>query len=103
MKKDGGGYLPFIRRVLLALPGSSEGICFGTPAFYVSGKLLARMKEDGKALVVYAPDRDEWTVRDNVTLFITDHYRNYPYVPADLLQRVRGLYRWISNGSLQNA
>ena len=76
------------------LPGVTEGTCFGTPAFYVSKKLLARMKEDNETLVVHTPDRDEWTVKDESTFFITDHYRNYPTVlvrlskvkKSDLLQ-----------------
>lgn len=42
------------------------------------------MKEDGGTLVVYTPDRDEWTVRDNSIFFITDHYRNYPFVLVNL-------------------
>jgi hypothetical protein len=80
MKKSGTGYLPVLRQTILGLPGVSEGICFGTAAFYVSKKLLARMKEDDKTLAVYTPDRDEWTIRDNTIFFITDHYKNYPYV-----------------------
>jgi hypothetical protein len=48
------------------LPGVSEDSCYGTPAFYVSKKLLARMKEDGETLVVFTPDRDEWTGRNYV-------------------------------------
>jgi len=35
------------------------------------------MKEDGETLVVYTPDRDEWTVPNNITFFITDQYKNF--------------------------
>ena len=84
MKKGATGYLSIIRGIMLSLAGVSEDTCFGTAAFYVSKKLLARMKEDNKTLVVYTPDRDEWTVQDNLTFFITDHYRNYPCVLVDL-------------------
>jgi hypothetical protein len=84
MKKDPAGYLPFIHEHMLTLPGVTEGVCFGTAAFYVSKKLLARIKEDGQTLAVYTPDRDEWTVRDNIVFFITDHYKNYPYVLVNL-------------------
>lgn len=44
--------------MLLALPGVEEELCFGTPAFSVRLKLLARLKEDGGTLVV-AADFDE--------------------------------------------
>ena len=86
MKKTNGGYLSIIRQIMLALPGVTEGICFGTAAFYVSKRLLARMKEDGKTLVVFTPDRDEWTVRDSTIFFITNHYKNYPFVLVNLLK-----------------
>ncbi len=84
MKRGKGGFLPVVRLLMMPLPGVSEDTCYGTPAFYVSKKLLARMKEDGETLVVYTPDRDEWTSRDNITFFITDHYKNHPYVLVNL-------------------
>ena len=84
MKKPPDGYIPFIRDSMIKLPGVTEGICFGTAAFYVRKKLLVRMKEDGETMVVYTPDRDEWTVRDSSIFFITDHYRNYPMVLVNL-------------------
>jgi hypothetical protein len=66
MKRGKDGYLPVIRLLMMPLPGVSEDSCYGTPAFYVSKKLLARMKEDGETLVVFTPDRDEWTGRNYV-------------------------------------
>jgi hypothetical protein len=66
MKRGKDGYLPVIRLLMMPLPGVSEDTCYGTPAFYVSKKLLARMKEDGETLVVFTPDRDEWTGRNYV-------------------------------------
>ena len=44
------------------------------------------MKEDGETLVVYTPDRDEWTARDKIVFFVTDHYRNYPMVLVKLVK-----------------
>jgi len=84
MKRVKGGYLPLIRLLMMPLPGVMEGISYGTPGYYVSKKLLARMKEDGETLVVYTPDRDEWTSRNSTTFFITDHYKNHPYVLVNL-------------------
>ena len=63
---------------MLALPGVTEGTCFGTPAFYVNKKLLARLKEDGETLMVHTDERDRWMKMNPDIFFVTDHYRNYP-------------------------
>jgi hypothetical protein len=73
-------YLEFIRNTALALPAVTEKLCFDTPAFYVSHKLFARLKEDGGTLVLYSTDREQWMKEDPETFFITAHYRNYKYV-----------------------
>jgi hypothetical protein len=44
--------LATVRRVALALPGVEEGLSYGTPAFRVRGKFLARLREDGESLAV---------------------------------------------------
>jgi len=77
-------YLGFIRNVLLALPGVSEGISHGTPGFYVQKKFLARLWENGEVLVVRTDERDKWIQKDPETFFFTDHYRNYPTVLVNL-------------------
>ena len=59
-------------------PGVTEGICFGTAAFYVNKKLLVRFKEDGETLVVHTDERDKWMKENPAIFFITDHYLNYP-------------------------
>jgi YjbR len=41
-----------VRAIALALPGVEEGTSYGTPAFRVRGKFLARLREDGETLVV---------------------------------------------------
>ncbi len=84
MKKANGSYLDVIRKMITGFPGVTEGLCFGTAAFYVSKKLLVRMKEDAVTLVVYSPDRDVWISHDSNVFFITDHYRNYPSVLVNL-------------------
>ncbi|HZX59933.1 MAG TPA: MmcQ/YjbR family DNA-binding protein [Mucilaginibacter sp.] len=73
-------YLGFIRNILLALPGVTESVSHGTPAFYVQKKLLARIWENGEVLVIRTDDRDKWLRKDPETFFFTDHYRNYPCV-----------------------
>ena len=85
-------YLDAIRKHTLALPGIFEQPCFGTPAFYVNGKLFARLKEDGRTLVIHTSEREKWMKAKPGTFFITDHYKNYSYMlinleivtPADL-------------------
>jgi hypothetical protein len=77
-------YLDTVRKHLLGLPGITEKLCFGTPAFYVNGKLFARMKEDGKTLVIHATEREKWMQAAPATFFITDHYKNYSYMLINL-------------------
>ena len=77
-------HLQFIRNVLLALPGVTEGISHGTPGFYVQKKFLARLWGNGEVLVVRTDDRDKWIETDPGTFFFTDHYRDYPTVLVNL-------------------
>ena len=78
--------LPTIRRVALAFPGVEEGTSYGTPAFRFKKKLIARLHQDGKSLVLKIGDatRDHLLEADPRTFFVTDHYRGYPYVLAHL-------------------
>lgn len=79
--------LATIRRVATALPGVEEGTSYGTPAFKLNKKkLLARLHQDGKSLVLKVGDatRDHLLQADPDTFFVTDHYRGYPYVLAHL-------------------
>ena len=71
-----------VRRLVLALPGVEEGLCYGTSGFRVRGKFLARLREDGETLVVKCGDeeRDLRMQADPETFFTTDHYRGYPTV-----------------------
>jgi hypothetical protein len=77
-------YLDAIRKKLSVFPAVEEKPCFGTPAFYVKGKLFARMKEDGRTLVIHTLEREKWMAEKPATFFITYHYRNYSYMLIDL-------------------
>ncbi len=93
-----------VRRIALALPGVEEGTAYGTPAFRVRGKFLARLWEDGEVLVVkVGHDAREVRLAANPgTFFITDHYRGYPAVlvrlaavePAALAELLEEAWRY---------
>ncbi len=70
--------LSAIRRAVIALPGIEEGTSYGTPAWRHKGKLLARLHQDGKSIVLKVGDatRDHLLQADPDTFFVTDHYRN---------------------------
>jgi hypothetical protein len=71
-----------VRLLALALPKAVDGTSYGTPAFKVSGKLFARLHQDGQSLVVKI-DPGERTMRmkaDPETFYITDHYLNYHWI-----------------------
>jgi hypothetical protein len=70
--------------ITLKLPGVITSTSYGTPAFKVSNKMFARLKEDGKTLVVYTEERNKWMKQNPGTFFITDHYKNYPLMLIDL-------------------
>jgi hypothetical protein len=64
------------------LPGAEESTSYGTPAFKVKGKLFARFHQDGESLVVSVDfdEREEMMKADPEKFYITDHYRNYPWI-----------------------
>ena len=71
-----------VRQLLLALPGVEEAPCYGTPGFRVAKKLIARLWEDGETLVLRVDpyERASLLAAHPNTLFLTDHYRNYPFL-----------------------
>jgi hypothetical protein len=73
-------------RIALALPGVEESTSYGTPAFKVGGKLLARLREDGESLAVMTTfdERQSLLDADPAVFFLTDHYLNYPVVLVHL-------------------
>lgn len=78
--------LAVIRRMVAALPGVEEGTSYGTPAWRHKGKLLARLHQGGRSIVLNVGDetRDHLLQADPETFFITDHYIGYPMVLAHL-------------------
>jgi hypothetical protein len=95
-----------VRKIALALEHVEESTSYGTPAFKVRGKLVARLREDRETLVVGMDldQREELLAADPDTYYLTDHYVNYPWilvrlplVHADALRDLlRGAVRFAS-------
>ena len=95
MKKNTHVTFAMVRQMMLALPGMEEGTSYGTPAFRVRNKLLARLHDDGESLVLQCDDRDLLIEADPTAFYVTKHYLNYPrvlvrlaHVQAKLLREV---------------
>jgi hypothetical protein len=65
-----------------SLPGIEDSTSYGTPALKVRGKLLARLHQSGECLVLRSDllDREILMQSDPYVFFITDHYRDHPWV-----------------------
>ncbi len=90
-----------VRRLALALPGIEEGICYGTPAFYLRRKMVVRLRDDHETLVVAFPkaDREALIDRRPDVFSVTDHYRNYDNVLLSLLAVDEALLRQMIEGA----
>ncbi|MBN3832760.1 MmcQ/YjbR family DNA-binding protein [Burkholderia sp. Ac-20344] len=72
-----------VRQIALAWRGVEEGTSYGTPALRVTGKMLARLREDGDTLVVkgVGPDERAWLIESEPDVYyVTDHYVGWPIV-----------------------
>src|SRR5580658_3531292 len=71
-----------VRKMAMGLEKVEESTSYGTPAFKIGGKLIARLREDGESLVVGTTfeEREEMMAADPETYYITDHYLKYPWV-----------------------
>jgi hypothetical protein len=75
-----------IRRLALTLPDAQESTSYGTPAVKVKRQLFLRLHQDLDKIVLKMPfdRREELMAGDPETYFITDHYRDYPWVLVSL-------------------
>ena len=81
-----------VRSIALDLPATTEKLCWGTPAWYVKGKIFARILEDGVSVVVKV-DFDERTAlvqEDPKVYAVTSHYERYPMVIVRLGSVTKG-------------
>lgn len=81
-----------LRTLAMTWAEVEDGTSYGTPALKVRKKLLARLKEDGKTLVMpgVPPEEREMLVASQPKIFgFTDHYRDYPIVLITLAKAKR--------------
>jgi hypothetical protein len=71
-----------VRTFGATLPGVYESTSYGTAALKVGRTLFARLKEDGRTLVLKMDmvSRDFLIQAQPDVFFITDHYRNYTWI-----------------------
>jgi hypothetical protein len=71
-----------IREIAHALPGVVDGTSYGTPALKVGGKLIARLHQSMDCMVLRADLLDREILMQSApdAFFITDHYRDYPWI-----------------------
>jgi len=71
-----------VTKLALALPAVEVHPSYGSPAFKVKGALFARLREDGETLVLKVDrmSRDLMLSTQPDLFFLTDHYRDYPYI-----------------------
>jgi hypothetical protein len=71
-----------IREIAHALPGVVDGTSYGTPALKVGGKLMARLHQSMDCVVLRSDLLDREILMQSApdAFFITDHYRNYPWI-----------------------
>jgi len=71
-----------VRAVGHTLPGVEDGTSYGTPALKVRGELFVRLHQDRDCFALRAGilDRHILIQAQPEVFFVTDHYRNYPWI-----------------------
>lgn len=90
-----------VRHIAFALPGIEEGICYNTPAFYVRGKMVVRLRDDLETLVVAFPkaERPALIDRQPDVFSVKAHYLPYNNVLLNLLAADEELLRRMIEGA----
>lgn len=73
-----------MERLALELPGVEVSTSYGTPALKVKGRLMIRLREDEENIAVRTDqeEREVLLASEPEVFFLTDHYRNSPFVLA---------------------
>ena len=75
------------KKIALSFEGATEGPYFGKPAVFVNEKFLTRVhhKEEAMVLAIGSMEmRDVMLEAEPKLFYITDHYKNFPYLLARL-------------------
>ena len=75
------------RKIMLAIPGTDERLWFREPSVFIHDRFLAKThkKEDAVTMQVGSMEMRDMMLEAEPDLFyITDHYRNFPFVLARL-------------------
>ena len=78
-----------VRRLATALPNVAERTSYGTPAFYVAGRIFARMHEEPEVLICWresVDEREALLADEPNTFFTTDHYKHHASILVRLDQ-----------------
>lgn len=78
--------LAAVRKIFGNLPGTTEGLSYGAPAFYVAGKYVGRLLEDGVTISVYMghDEREAWCALDPHAFSVPASFARYPYIAVNL-------------------
>jgi len=92
-----------VREIALTLPAVEEGTSYGTAALKVKGKLFVRLKEDGETIVLRTDELERsYLMQSHPKIFyITDHYRDYPWVLVRLNAVRRPMLKELVEGAWQ--
>lgn len=74
-------------KIALSLPGTVETLWFNKPAVFIHGQFLTKVHDKEEAMVLRVSSmemRDMMLEAEPKLFYITDHYRNFPFVLARL-------------------
>ena len=74
-------------KIALAIPGSEEVLWFRKPAVFLHGQFLTKVHDKEEAMTFRVSSmemRDMMLEAEPELFYITDHYRNFPFVLARL-------------------
>ena len=72
-----------VRRIATSMPEVVERTSYGTPAWFVTGRLFARVHDSGTSIVVRVVDEGDkraLVAEDPTTFWTTPHYDGYASV-----------------------
>ena len=74
-------------KIALAVPGSEEVLWFNKPAVFLHGQFLTKVHDKEEAMTFRVSSmemRDMMLEAEPKLFYITDHYRNFPFILARL-------------------